>query len=322
MKQARVAVRRVGQDGVLDAVRDAMESCCWQEVVGADSRVAIKPNLCTTIPNRMRAANTSLDVIESVIKVLQSKTNNIVVVEGDGPRHTADQAFEVSGLVNLARETGVRLLNLCNDQLVTEHHPFLGDILFPRTLLDSEVLISLPTLKTHALTYFTGSIKNLWGCVPRPDRILYHRFIDRYLTDLCRKFPPRISVMDGIIGMDQRGPVNGRPRDLGIVLASRDPVALDAASMRVVRLDPAQCSHIRLAADEGLGVMAESAIELDADAELPRVTFEPARMDWALRAMNALTGKRWFRDYFLFNDLVFYPAKWAVNVLRRVGIVR
>jgi Domain of unknown function (DUF362) len=127
--------------------------------------------------------------------------------------------------------------------------------------------------------------------------------------------------MDGIICMEGRGPTNGKPRRLGVLLASRDPVALDATAMRLVGLDPQRARHLVIAAERKLGAYEPGDIEVDGDWEKHRTQFEPAVLDWAVAAMNFMTRYRPFVKYALQRDTVFYPVRALVQLLRRAGIV-
>jgi uncharacterized protein (DUF362 family) len=196
-----------------------------------------------------------------------------------------------------------------------------GEIGLPRILLEADVLITLPVLKTHALTYFTGALKNQWGCLPQYDRILYHRYLDPLLATLHRVLRPKLAVMDGIIGMEGRGPTNGKPRRMDVVLASQDSVALDAAAMRLIGLEPSCARHVVLAAEQGLGCMDAEGLELDGEWARHATHFEPAVLDKAIAAMNYMSRYRWFVKHMLERDTVFYPIRSLVQVLRRAGVV-
>jgi len=176
-------------------------------------------------------------------------------------------------------------------------------------------------LKTHALTYFTGSIKNQWGCVPQYDRILLHQYLDPMLAELHAIFKPKLSIMDAIIAMEGRGPANGKPRRMDLLLASRDSVALDATAMRLAGLDPLRCCHLMMTAEKGLGQWQEKSIRIDGEFAKFATEFEPAILDKAIGAMDYMTRYRWFVKYMLEKDLVFYPIRGVVQVLRKVGLV-
>jgi uncharacterized protein (DUF362 family) len=184
-----------------------------------------------------------------------------------------------------------------------------------------DVFITLPVLKTHALTYFTGSIKNQWGCVPQYDRILLHQYLNPMLAELHAIFKPQISIMDAIIAMEGRGPANGKPRRLDLLLASRDCVALDATAARLVGLDPQRCRHLLLTAAKGLGQWEEEAIRADGDWARHSTQFEPAILDKAIAAMDYMSRYRWFVKHMLEKNFVFYPVRFVVQMLRKVGLV-
>jgi uncharacterized protein (DUF362 family) len=176
-------------------------------------------------------------------------------------------------------------------------------------------------LKTHALTYFTGSIKNQWGCVPQYDRILLHQYLNPMLTELHGIFNPQISIMDGIIAMEGRGPANGKPRRMDLILASRDSVAVDATGMRLAGLNVEMCKHLLLTANKGLGTWRDAEITLDGDFAAHAAHFEPAILDKAIAAMDYMSRYRWFVKYMLEKNFVFYPIRAVVQMLRRAGVV-
>ena len=125
-----------------------------------------------------------------------------------------------------------------------------------KTWLEADVFITLPVLKTHATTVFTGALKNQWGCIPRYDRILLHKHLHELIVEVNRLRPVTLALMDGLVGMQGRGPINGYPIDLNVLLASRDPVALDATGMRLIGLDPLTSQHVVHAEKIGLGHLA------------------------------------------------------------------
>jgi len=127
--------------------------------------------------------------------------------------------------------------------------------------------------------------------------------------------------MDGIIGMEGRGPVSGLPRRLDLLLASRDAVALDAAAMRLVGLDPQQARHVTMAAAQGLGHVQAEEIVLDGPWEQHRTQFQPAIFDLALRSMNYMSRYRWFVRNALERDLIFKPGRAVVQALRQMRII-
>jgi uncharacterized protein (DUF362 family) len=198
----------------------------------------------------------------------------------------------------------------------------IGELAMPRRLMEADTYINVPVLKTHALTFFTGALKNQWGCVPDcQDRLRYHRSIDLMLSSLQEMLRPKFVLMDGIVGMEGRGPVAGQPRRLDVMLASRDAVAIDATAMRLVGLDPSRARHVHLANQQGLGRFAAGDIEVDGEWDRLATTFAPPPRDVANRAMFYATQYPWFVKHVLANDRIYYPIRDVVVSLRKLGMV-
>ena len=319
--KSKVIIRSTVPKGVYHAVRECLDRCDWEDVIPENATVAIKPNLCTNETSKFTESNTSSELAAAVCEVLRERTKNISMVESDGLRFEANEAFAVSGYTEWAKKLDVRLVNLSKEPWVPVFCDPAGDIELPEMLMKADVFISLPVLKTHALTYFTGVLKNQWGCVPQYDRILLHKHLDPLLATLHKILNPKLSLMDGIVAMEGRGPTNGKPRQLDLVLASRDGVALDTTAMRLIGLTPELSRHIVLAADQNLGSMNENNIEIDGDWDRYQTQFEPAILDIANAGMNYMSRYRWFVKYAIEKDFVFYPVRRLVQILRKVGVI-
>jgi uncharacterized protein (DUF362 family) len=320
-KAAKVILRGVTPASLSATVRECMEFCEWERLVPRDATVVIKPNLCSAEPDKWEMSNTRSGITQALCEVLLTRTRRIFIGEANGLRQTAKEAFEISGYVEMAGRLGVELVNFSEVPWVKVDCPPAGEIDLPRQLLEADVFITLPVLKTHALTYFTGTLKNQWGCLPQYNRILMHKYLDPLLATLHRVLKPKLVIMDGIIGMEGRGPTNGKPRRLDLLLASQDGVALDATAMRLVGLDPMRAKHIVIAAGESLGRMGAEEIEVDGDWDKHATQFEPAILDKAIAVMNYMSRYRWFVKHVLETDNVFYPVRSVVQFLRRVGVV-
>lgn len=316
-----VVLRGVNDQTLNATVRECMEFCGWRELVRSNSTVVVKPNVCSAVPGKWEMSNTDARITAAVCELLLTRTQNVYVVESDGLRVTAWQTFAVSAYDEMARRLGIKLVNLSESPQVEVEVLPAGRIKLPELVLGCDCFITVPVLKTHALTYFTGAIKNQWGCVPQYDRILLHKYLDPMLASLHAIFKPSIAVMDGIIAMEGRGPTNGKPRRLDLVMASRDSVALDATAMRLTGLDPERCRHLLLTAAQGLGTWKEREITVDGDWARHATQFEPAILDKAIAAMDYMSRYRWFVKYMLEKNYVFYPIRGLVQALRAMGVV-
>jgi uncharacterized protein (DUF362 family) len=315
-KMTHVFLRRAERENPMSAVRELLDGCRWHEVVKPDANVVLKPNLCTERTEQIHTANTSLAVLRAVCEVLRERTSRITIVESNGARYPAEAAFENNGVYRLAEELGLQVRNLSKDELVDMPDPRLKGFGMARTWLEADVFITLPVLKTHATTVFTGSMKNQWGCIPRYDRILLHKYLHELIGTVNAIRPVTIALMDGLVGMQGRGPINGYPINLNVLLASRDPVALDATAMRLIGLEPATAQHLVHAQELGLGTIEQTAIEIDGPFAELQMRAEPAVEDWAIKLMNKVARSEFLTKNLLLNDGVFYPVRRVVGAVR------
>jgi ferredoxin len=140
-----------------------------------------------------------------------------------------------------------------------------------KAITDTDAVISLPKLKTHAFEKFTGSVKNQFGCIPGVRKGEYHiklpdaNHFAQMLVDLNNFVKPVLYVMDGIFAMEGNGPRGGKPRKMNILLFSDDPIALDATVCRLIDLNPEYVPTVTLGRASGAGTYLEDEIELAGD---------------------------------------------------------
>lgn len=138
-------------------------------------------------------------------------------------------------------------------------------------VLEHDVIISLPKLKTHGYAKITGCVKNQFGCVPGMRKSEYHLKLPdaeqfaQMLVDLNNYLNPALYVMDGIEAMEGNGPRGGKPRRMNLLLFSRDPIALDATVCRAIDLNPELVPTIVRGYKSGVGVYCEREIQLVGD---------------------------------------------------------
>jgi uncharacterized protein (DUF362 family) len=316
MAKSHVVIRSTTTRSVERAVEEVMQQCGWESAVPPGAHVVLKPNLCTPSPEILEMANVSDVVLSAVCAVLATRTHDVTICESDGVRYTAEEAFEMSRTYAVAKRFGFQAKSLSRDTLVETDHPHLRGWPLPKLLLDCDCFITLAKIKTHATTAYTGALKNQWGCVPQHNRLILHKHLHTLIGDVNRILKPRLGLTDGLVGMEGRGPINGRPVRLGVIAGSTDLVALDAACMRFVGLDPATAEHLVHAAQIGLGKMGVDEVTVDADCAVPK-PFLPAEQDWPIKAMNLITKSEFLTRHLLLNDSIFFPARWVANFARR-----
>ena len=221
-------------------------------------RIVLKPNLLVaSAPEKV--VTTHPTVFSAVARVLQAE--GATLLWGDSPGFgSTEGAGRRSGIAGAAAELGVRMADFSHGRQV----PFPDGRLIKQftiavDVLNADGLVSLPKLKTHALTRMTGAIKNQFGCIPGMLKGEFHTKmpdVDRFaqmLVDLNRFVRPRLYVLDAVVAMEGNGPRGGDPRDVGVLLLSEDPVAVDALGCRIMNLDASLVETVVWGERFGLG---------------------------------------------------------------------
>lgn len=138
-------------------------------------------------------------------------------------------------------------------------------------ILDADVVITVPKLKTHMMTFFSGAVKNMFGAVPGVYKAEYHFSIPKQeefcsmLVDLCQLTKPTLAIMDAIWGMEGEGPSGGVKKHIGAVLASASPYALDLAATALVGITSEEAPTIAEAIARGLCPPSTEGLNLVGD---------------------------------------------------------
>lgn len=260
MSSERVAVVEASE--VSGAVARAVGLIGGLNLQGSEE-VVVKPNICNA-KNPHGMVITDFRVIESVIRLIQEKTDRITVVESDNISDTADNRAEKSGLLELLDGLGVGFRNLSEDEY--EVHEVAGKKLrLPRTVLDADRFVNLPKVKTEGHVAVTLSIKNLFGVPQRRKKSGLHGKLNEILPYLAKAVRHDLIVVDGLVAMEGNGPLIGTPRDLGIVVAGTNPVSVDAVCARIMGYEPGDIRHLAGAHAMGIGEIAVDRIEVLGD---------------------------------------------------------
>jgi uncharacterized protein (DUF362 family) len=202
-------------------------------------------------------ATTDPIVVEAIIKKLEALPVKVYVVESDATITNADKAFEATGMKDMCSRNGVEWLNLRHVkdkvELAVPNGEALKSITVPRLVTESAV-ISAAKLKTHVDTGVTLGMKNMFGLLPDKFKGKYHlKGMSKVVVDINTVLRPALTVIDGFVGMEGQGPVDGTPVQMNLIIAGTDVVATDATACRVMGINPYEIKHIRKAFEKGLG---------------------------------------------------------------------
>jgi uncharacterized protein (DUF362 family) len=218
-------------------------------------RVVLKPNLVEFEPGS--SINTHPLLVHAAFEAFREMgAASVRIAEGPGHRRNTLDLADAAGYFNTVPRFEDIFVDLNLDD-VTRVRPAsqvsgLGALYLPNTALGADLLVSMPKMKTHHWVGATLSMKNLFGVVPGgvygwPKNPLHWAGIHESIADLNATFPRQFAIVDGIVGMEGNGPIQGSPKPVGVLVAGRDRVAVDATCCRIMRIEPFKIIYLRLA---------------------------------------------------------------------------
>jgi uncharacterized protein (DUF362 family) len=235
---------------------------CGLDVRG--KRILLKPNLVEW--DRSTSINTDVAVVSAALEVFRQLGAAEVRI-GEGPGHRRD-TYDLAQQARYRKEVGkfdALFVDLNRDDVsAVKQFAGQGEFYFPNSVLGADLIVSLAKMKTHHWAGATLSMKNFFGVVPGsvygwPKNTLHKIGIDRSIVELRRTFPNTFAIVDGVVGMEGNGPIQGTPKQAGVLVMGRDPRAVDATCCRIMGIDPAKLEY--LASSNGLGNFHEADIE-------------------------------------------------------------
>ena len=181
------------------------------------------------------------------------------------------EVFKGLGLESRFEKLGSELVNLDRDESIRVDVPngtVLKTARIFKTVFESDVVISVPSMKTHILTAVTLGLKNMKGTIPDSMKKRMHRIgakqkvrdfeLDHAIADLNTVMPPTFTIIDGMIANEGYKPgtpgIGGTSVQFNTIVTGRDPVAVDAVGAYLMGYDSGEVRHITYAADRGVGV--------------------------------------------------------------------
>jgi len=232
------------------------------------SRVLLKPNILSGRPPE-DAVTTHPAVFEAAIRIFQEKGFTVKAGESPAIEDTLSAARKAK-LLDVAEKYGVEFFEFKESTRISNPHgKLVKSFEVPKEILDVDFIVSLPKLKTHTMMYYTGAMKNLFGCIIGLQKAKFHlRFPDKenfadMIVDLNLALKPRLGIVDGIVAMEGEGPQNGEPKFIGLVFASFDLLALDTICSKVIGYDISSIPIVKKAFErKSFFISSEKEIEV------------------------------------------------------------
>jgi uncharacterized protein (DUF362 family)/Pyruvate/2-oxoacid:ferredoxin oxidoreductase delta subunit len=210
-----------------------------------------------------------------------------------------EKSFMATGLMDAAKGY---YKNIGNDSVKVEFNPkFMAQVSVSRAVFDADIIISLPKFKTHGLTIITGAVKNSYGFLPGAQKAMLHKAagspqrFQEMVVDVFKIRIPDLFIMDAVVGMEGNGPASPDLRDVGLILAADNAVAMDTVVAILMGCDPAQLRFLQKAKDNGIGNPDINEIEIIGELRpIPDFKLPPLSGDTILKneAIQAFMTER------------------------------
>ena len=277
--QAVFIARNQKYDGELvRTIREGVIACEFDPRSVSGKRVLLKPNLVE--PSRLAPHMTTHPaMIQAAAEVFRGWNAEVTVGEGPGHVRDTEQALLDSGVMEALLDSKLSFADL-NYQAVRAVGNVgracdLKQFYFPQAVIEADLVVSMPKMKTHHWMGMTGAMKNLYGVIPGckygwPKNVLHFNGIPQTVFDINSSVGRTITIVDGIDCMEGDGPILGTKKSMGLVLIGQNLPAVDSTICRIMDILPERIPYLALAADK-LGPVNESQITQRGESWRPLV---------------------------------------------------
>jgi uncharacterized protein (DUF362 family)/Pyruvate/2-oxoacid:ferredoxin oxidoreductase delta subunit len=240
---------------------DALDRLGGVPALRPGARVLVKPNLLMK-RGPEKHTTTHPAVVEALVRVLQQRGCAVIIADSPGgpiSESILRGLYAATGMKGVAERTGAALCESTKSVQVEVSSPCLSHMLTVlKCAAESDLIVTVGKIKTHGLTKYTGAVKNLFGLIPGTLKVDYHaRFpkIEDFclgLMDVVSWANPCLSVLDGVWGMEGKGPSGGSPRKIGALVVSENPHAADVVGAGLIGFAPEEVPTLKAARERGL----------------------------------------------------------------------
>ncbi|OPY75468.1 MAG: hypothetical protein A4E63_00337 [Syntrophorhabdus sp. PtaU1.Bin050] len=278
-RKKRVAIERVPESQTYPEIKKSLENLIrklggLKRFVKPGQTVVIKPNIVSDHGLKdgvwQGGIVTDTRVVKALVEILLPVAGRVIIAEGSSiNRSETSEMFAHYGydrqLVDLDPQK-VSLVDLNTDEQIEKSVPGGKRMLsrkIPLTLEKADVIISVPVLKIHFAAIVSLAIKHLQGAVPPLEKYMSHFFgLWQNLVNIHHLVKPKLTIIDGLVGQENFGPISGTPKKMDLLIGGMNPVAVDAVAMRIMGIDPATSPPVLLASLQGMGPIEPHLIEV------------------------------------------------------------
>lgn len=264
---------------VVEAMRTVLEPIGGLDWVQPGMKIAVKANLVTFMKPES-AATTHPSVLIALVKMLKARGADVIVGDSPGGLYNAAFVNRVYAATGMKRveEAGAQLnRNFGEAHVEFPQAKVAKEFTYTAWLDEADAIIDFCKLKSHGMMSMSAAVKNLFGTIPGTLKPEYHfkypdeRDFADMLVDLNEYFKPRIAIVDAIVGMEGNGPTAGKPRKIGVLMASESTYNLDLVCAEVIGVTMNDVPTIRAAHERGLCPASCAELEIAGDLEAVKI---------------------------------------------------
>lgn len=235
------------------------------DIISSGDIVLIKPNIVNA-SHPATGATTDPRVCKSIANMVKEIGAKPIIAESSSIGIDTEEAFKVAGYGKL-RDEGFEVIDLKREEVIQIPIPkgkSLKEVSLPKVVINANVIISVPSMKTHGQAKVTLSLKNMKGILPDIFKRKFHLTFGIFqgVADLCTVLRPALAVVDGIIAQEGLGPPHSNPVEMDLVIAGKDPVAVDTITSMIMGFEPGENEMINAAVKSGIGTADPNKIEV------------------------------------------------------------
>lgn len=233
-----------------------------KSIVKKGDIVLIKPNICLPLPPEKGDATDPI-VVASLVKLVKAVgASKVIVGESGGWGLYVPDHFEITKIGEYAKKAGAQLSYFDEEERIEIEIPngiLLRKVSIPRIVKEADVIINVPKMKNNFVSMVTLGIKNFMAFLAPDDRYGIHRGVNGVelayvLVDLLKVIKPKLTVIDGTLAMEGFGPHSGDLISMGVIIAGRDVVAVDAVASEIMGYQAMEIPTTQIATKQFLGV--------------------------------------------------------------------
>ena len=259
-----------------ESIRNMVSHCLKdlggiEQLIPSGSRILLKPNMVSPKPNSTGITTNPLILDVLIEHLMRTSPQEIIIGESSAVGNNTLEAYKVTGIQDIAQKWKVTLLDFkkdCQISIDVPHGKELKKVLVAETVMKVDYLINLPILKVHSEATVTIGMKNLKGCMPDKEKRRFHRLnLDQCIADLNTVIIPDLTIVDATLcSLDWELPVH-----LNTVLASKNTLAVDIIAASILGYSIDEVTHLRLAAQAGLGPVNQEEIHIISPKKLKEI---------------------------------------------------